>query len=367
MKTLYPIGRIAGISVKVHPLTGLLPLGVAAYALWHGFGVNGIIWSLGLVAAMVGCVLLHELGHALAARSVGVPVHDILLLPVGGAARLEGLPGSPGAEALVVFAGPLVNLVLGVACVALLGGTGELAGWDLATWRRGPSTREALATLAVFNLAVFGLNLLPAFPLDGGRLLRALLTNWTTRLRATKIVAALARVVILVAIAFVAARGLYLLVVPLGYLFVVAGREVHLTSVQHFLESQRLGRYALPVRVFDPGISIAEVARQLHLNGQRGAVIADECSPIGFATAEMLAAAPDPTVHVGDLDLLTVACHDSDTALRCLSHQFACHPRSVAIEEIDGRPAGYLDLELLGAAYEAFAKTPHADEVPTRS
>ncbi len=356
MKTLYPLGRIGGIRVQIHLLTLALPIAVIGYALWRGMSMVGMAWALVLVLAVLGCVLLHELGHALMAKYFRVSVHDILLLPIGGAARLDGLPKSPLQEAMVVFAGPFVNLLLALACApALLGNTSPTY-----LWQGGYDVRSTLATLAVFNFLVFLVNLVPAFPLDGGRLLRALLSQWHSRLRATKLVTATARLFVLAGLGYAIYRGEYLFLLPLVYLFIEAGREVHLVSVQHFLESKRLGEFALPVRVFDPGVEIAEVAHQLQRNSQQGAVIADECSPIGFASLEMLQRAADPTKHVGDLELLTVVCHDSDADLRTLSHQFACHPHSVAIEEIDGRPAGYLDLEQLGNAYEAFAKTPQA-------
>ena len=341
-----------GIPVRMHVLTLVLPIGVVAYALWRQLSPASFGWGLLFVLAVLLCVLVHELGHAVAARFFGVTVHDILLLPIGGAARFEGRPKTAVQEALVVFAGPLVNLLLAAACAPWLAAQPDAA----FLWRGGYTVSSFLATLAAFNFLVFLVNLVPAFPLDGGRLMRALLAQWTTRLRATKIVAALSRLLVLALVAYTVAKGHYLLVLPLLYLFVVAGREVHVVSVQHFLESQRLGAIALPVRVFDPSTPIRDIIRQLTRNGQRGAVIADECSPIGFVMLDMLTVAERPERHVGDLELLTVVCHDSDTNLRELSHQFACHPHSVAIEEIDGRPAGYVDLELLGNSYEAFAK-----------
>ena len=351
MKGLHHIGRLGGIDVRVHGLTYLLPVGALAYGLYRGIDPAGLGWLLGFVLGVVTCVLLHEAAHALAARYFGVGVHDILLLPVGGAARLRRLPDTPLQEGAVVLAGPLTNLGLGLL---LLPVAYALPAEQRFLWEGQFTAATAVATLAVFNLIVFAVNLAPVFPLDGGRLLRALLSTRMPRLRATKAASAVARLTVLAAIAVVVYLGDYLLLLPLLYFFVVAGREVHLATVQQFLESEPLGRHAAGVRVFDPAVPVGEVLRQLERNGQAGAVIADECSPIGFVTREMLARAGAPERHVGDLEMYMVVCHDSHATLKEISRQFSRHPRSVAVEEMDGRPAGFLDLDGLSAAFEAY-------------
>lgn len=337
--------------MRAHLLTLLLPIGAIAYGLWFGLGLSGILWLEGLVLAVIVCVLLHELGHAWVARRLKVPIHDILLLPLGGAARLEKLPSTAAQEAAVVFAGPLVNLVLGLL---LLPAIFAMEHGERMLWEGNFSILAALASLSIFNLLVFVINLLPTFPLDGGRLLRALLTRWMSRLEATRTTAMVGRVVLLALIALAIWKGEYFIALLPSYLFLIAGKEVHLAMVQHFLEQETLGEYALAVRVFDPWVPIEDVLHQLRRNDQLGAVVADECSPIGFVTLPMLMAVTEPSRHVGDLEMLTVVCHDSDAELRRLSHQFASLPHSIAIEEIDGRPAGYMDLDALGAAFEKY-------------
>ncbi len=351
MKALHQIGTLAGIPIRVHALTYALPLLALGFGVWRELTVPGMMWLEVLVLGVLVCVLLHEFGHALAARYFKVGVHDVLLLPVGGAARLERLPGTATQESAVVFAGPLVNLLLGLLLLPLVY---VLPEGERFLWEGNFSAGATLASLSVFNLIVFAVNLVPVFPLDGGRLLRSVLTNWMPRLRATQISAVAARLILLVGIAFVVWRGDYMFVLLFGYLFVLAGREVHMASVQHFLEGDRLGQHAHGVRVFDPSVPIADVLHQLERNRHAGAVIADECCPIGFVTVQLLHLAPDHSRHVGDLEMLTVVCHDSHAPLKELSRQFACHPRSVAIEEIDGRPAGYLDLDGLTAAFEEY-------------
>jgi stage IV sporulation protein FB len=162
-----PLFRVFGITLWVHPSFFLLPLALAAhyYARYGWLGVRDAWWAMFLVYT---CVILHEFGHALAARALGVYVSEIFLLPVGGMALLGRLPRAPLAELLIVAAGPLVNFVLAGLALALLG------HWP-----------DNLGFLFVANLSLGLFNLIPAFPMDGGRLLRAGLAYYYNYLRAT--------------------------------------------------------------------------------------------------------------------------------------------------------------------------------------
>ena len=350
MRGLWQVGRVAGTPVKVHWSAALLPLLAVAYAVYYEVTDAGILWLQLFVLATLACVLLHEIGHAVAARYFGIRVHDIVLLAIGGAARLRHLPERPGQEAAVALAGPLVNAVIALLLVP------ALVVWpseDWLPWLSNYTVRSFVSSLAIFNAAVCVFNLLPLFPLDGGRLVRASLTRWTTRMRATQAVVAITRVLALVAIVFAVRESSFVLGGFACYTFLAAGRELRGVRVRDFLDRHTLGEVALPVRVFDPETPIADVLHQLVRNDQEGAVVADDCSPIGFVTRQMLEAAHRPERHVGDLEMVAVLCHDSDAPLSALSRQFRAHPQSVAIEEIDHRPAGWANLSLLEQAYEA--------------
>ena len=134
-----------------------------------------------LVSLLFGCVILHELGHALAARSLGIRTLDVTLYPIGGIARLEHMPREPKHELFIACAGPAVNLfiALGLLITALFSRTPVHPGLTLDT--------PMLVSLAWMNLALFGFNLLPAFPMDGGRVLRALLATRLSYKTATRI------------------------------------------------------------------------------------------------------------------------------------------------------------------------------------
>jgi Zn-dependent protease len=178
----WKIGRVEGIDLYVHPTFLLLLIpGV----------VGGGLLSLFLVLAVFGCVVLHELGHALAARQFGIGTRDITLYPIGGVARLERMPRAPGAELVIALAGPAVNFVI-AATLALVGVvfTGDL-GFDLES---AGVLGLVLGQLTAANIFLALFNLLPAFPMDGGRVLRALLSGTMGRARATAVAARIGRV-----------------------------------------------------------------------------------------------------------------------------------------------------------------------------
>jgi Zn-dependent protease len=179
MRMSWNLGKVAGIDIFLHP-TLLLLLGVF-YVFDHG------LTAVALALVLFSCVLLHELGHALMARQFGIETEDITLYPIGGVARLRRMPRSPGAELAIALAGPAVNVVI-AGVLALVWFSGIFGGvWE-------PSAIESLLIPAIkinAMLAVF--NLVPAFPMDGGRVLRALLSSWMGRVRATIIAATLGR------------------------------------------------------------------------------------------------------------------------------------------------------------------------------
>ena len=179
MSWSFPIGAIRGTVLRVH-LTFLLFLLWIGYANYQRGGEPAAVVGVTFILLLFVSVLLHELGHVFAARRYGVQTPDITLLPIGGVARLERLPEKPSEELVVALAGPLVNLVIAAVLLGLLHGV--LPARVLALDAPGPGL---LARLATANLFLAAFNLLPAFPMDGGRVLRALLATRMGTARAT--------------------------------------------------------------------------------------------------------------------------------------------------------------------------------------
>jgi Zn-dependent protease len=188
------IGRVKGIDVDIH-VTFLIFLAWIAFSNYRASGdltyvASGLLFTL----ALFGIVVLHELGHALAARRYGIRTRAITLLPIGGVASLERMPRKPRQELVVALAGPAVNVVLAAAIYVLLNlGAGLAPVSDV--FRAGTSFLSQLFWVNV-SLAIF--NLIPAFPMDGGRVLRALLAMRLGHARATQVAAMIGQLMAIV-------------------------------------------------------------------------------------------------------------------------------------------------------------------------
>src|ERR671918_1845029 len=195
----FKIGRFSGIDVKVH-WTFFLLLAFFAFVGYQASGsILGALTNTVTIVALFICVLLHEFGHSLVAQRLDLEIHSITLLPIGGVSNLESLPEKPADEVKISFAGPLVNVVL----APIFFGLGLLLGAE----PRMPtdlfmgigSVGQFFFYLGYLNVVLAVFNLLPAFPLDRGRILRALLATRLGALRATDISSAVGQ---LFAVAF---------------------------------------------------------------------------------------------------------------------------------------------------------------------
>lgn len=197
------LGKVFGIELFVHGTFWLLPLFVLFSGMADGDGLAAVGTDVALVFAIFACVALHELGHALAARAYGIGTRDITLYPLGGIASLERMPENPGREIAIALAGPAVNVVIAGALFSGFVGAAFLTTWTPSEQISGFDLFFSRVMLANIVLAAF--NLLPCFPMDGGRVLRALLATQLNRVRATEIAVSVGSVV---ALGFIAV-GLY--------------------------------------------------------------------------------------------------------------------------------------------------------------
>jgi len=181
--------RIRGILISLH-FSFLLLLAYVCNEGWLAQGLPGLLWSAGTFLAFFTCVVLHELGHSLTAMRFGVHVRRILLMPIGGMAEFDRIPRLPSQELLITIAGPAVNFVIAALlwCVVDLPG-----GWNIDS--ASVSLGDLGRTLLSWNLVMGFFNLIPAFPMDGGRILRALLALRLPYLRATYWAATIAKIV----------------------------------------------------------------------------------------------------------------------------------------------------------------------------
>ena len=220
------IGRVAGTVVRVH-LTFLLFLAWIFAASYAQSGGRAALDSLVFLLLLFLCVLLHEFGHIFTARAFGVPTPYVTLLPIGGVAQLERIPEEPGQEFLIAIAGPLVNVFITILLVAVGGATlqtNAAAGLDNMQF----SLIDRLAAVNLF-LALF--NMIPAFPMDGGRVLRALLASRFGFVRATEIAAAIGQFVAF-ALGFIGLLYNPILIFIAIFVYLAATSEAHMVALR---------------------------------------------------------------------------------------------------------------------------------------
>lgn len=277
-----------GIPVHLHWSFGLIFL----YAFWIGYDnnldISGTVWLMGFFVALFGCVLLHEYGHALTARRYGVATHDIILTPIGGIARLEKMPEKPVQEFVVAIAGPLVNVAIALLlfAVSMLVFDGER--WEFFKWflqqqfsfsgsdETGQVLEETglqpsgllfyLPVLVATNIGLVIFNLIPAFPMDGGRIFRSLLAMKWGRVRATRWAAWLGQAIAVLFIGYGLWSNAFTLALVGFFVFTTARSENSMVQLDDFLRQYRAKDLLRPqftrLRLNDWMQSAAELLQQ---------------------------------------------------------------------------------------------------------
>jgi Zn-dependent protease/CBS domain-containing protein len=293
-----PIVRIAGIQLRIH-ITFLLLIVWLAFGYYAQGGSAVAASRVIIILLLFLCVVLHEFGHAFAAKAFGINTPDITLLPIGGVARLERMPEEPVQELIIAVAGPLVNVVIALG-LFVAGGSQALLN---------PSTVEGgglIAQLLTINVILVLFNLLPAFPMDGGRVLRALLATRFSYARATQIAATVGQ-----GFAFVFGfMGLFgpnpfLLFIAL-FVYIGASQEAALAQMKDV--SRRFPVSSAMVREFrtlSENASLQEAVDALLATSQHDFPVVNETSNVsGVLTRHDLIAAlrkNDPALTVGDV------------------------------------------------------------------
>ncbi len=182
MKWSWKVGQFAGIEFRVHTTFLLLLIWFAANYWIAAGSVRTMLAGMVFILALFACIVLHEMGHALAARRYGIKTKDITLLPIGGIARLERMPEEPGQELLIALAGPAVNAIIAIVLYGWLIAEHQWESFSHLGLAAGPFVERLWAA----NGWLILFNLIPAFPMDGGRVLRALLAARTSYGKATQ-------------------------------------------------------------------------------------------------------------------------------------------------------------------------------------
>jgi Zn-dependent protease/CBS domain-containing protein len=345
----FPLLKVAGSEIRIH-VTFFLLLAWIGIAHYQQGGSEAALDGVAFICAVFACVVLHELGHALAARRYGIATPRITLLPIGGLAELERMPERPSEEIFVAVAGPLVNVIIAGLILAWLSLSG--AGAQLPAIE---DTQAAfLPRLGFVNVALVVFNLIPAFPMDGGRVLRALLATRWPRVRATQIAARFGQAVA-IAFAFLGlVSGNVILLFIAIFVYMAAGAEAEQTLMSDIARSVQL-EHAMITRFesLGPGATLGDAAQALLRTTQHEFPVVDNAGRLeGILTRGDLidARATHGDGYLASLamrrDIPSFAARDRlDTAMEAMRNSRA---PAVAVTDRDGRLLGYVNAENIG-------------------
>jgi Zn-dependent protease/predicted transcriptional regulator len=345
MKYALSLGKIAGIKISVHWTFAILMLWIVVSGIRSGLNVIQIFWSLLFIVSIFGCVVLHELGHALAAKRYKIKTVDITLLPIGGIARMESLPENAWEELMVAIAGPLVNFMIAILVLPFVSFPETIINAEeMTTVNAG----NFMISFFAVNLTLGIFNLVPAFPMDGGRVLRALLSFRYKRTVATRVAATVGQVL---AIGFVFA-GFFsnpFLVFIGFFIFIGAQTEADFVEAKSMLKGYRIKDVLMRnCQTISPTDTIKSAAQAL-LEGQaRNFLVMSGAKPAGTLSREEIIKAlskgrENETVQNSmNRELLLL---DVETPLEEAFQLMQCSGKSLSPVMNNSELAGTVDLE----------------------
>jgi Zn-dependent protease/CBS domain-containing protein len=282
MKWQWKLGNFAGIDVYVHA-TFLLLIGWVGYSHW----LENQLWSEVLsgvlfIIALFACVVLHEYGHALTARKYGIKTRDITLYPIGGVARLERMPEKPVEELWVSLMGPAVNVVIAGALFTFLYLTNSLVPLSELTIASG----SFLERLMMINISLVLFNLIPAFPMDGGRVLRAFLAMRMDYVRATQIAATIGQGMALL-FGLIGLFGNASLLFIAFFIWIGASQEAGMTQMKNAISGIPVGRAMLTdYKSLSPRDTLARMSQLILSGSQHDFPVIDNDRVVGVVTRD---------------------------------------------------------------------------------
>lgn len=276
MKRALLIGKVAGIRVQVHWTFVLLILWIVFIGILSGISTAGILWNILFVLVLFGCVVLHELGHALTAQRFAITTKQITLLPIGGVASLEEIPEEPKQELLITLAGPAVNIVIALLLYLVIPFDffRELDQQQVQQFFREISGRNFLYLLFYANVVLAAFNFIPAFPMDGGRILRALLAMRMNRVKATQIAANLGQLVAVLFFFFGLFYNPFLALIGVFVFFGAQGENILIQQMSLLRGYQVRDAMMTNITVLNPDDSLEEVIDVILSGAERDFVVA---------------------------------------------------------------------------------------------
>ena len=236
----WKLARIAGIDVYVHATFVMVVAWIALIHWNESQSLAAVVEGVGFILTLFLCVVLHEFGHALTAARYGIRTRDITLLPIGGLARLERMPDVPVQELWVALAGPAVNMVIAMLVFGWLQVSGAAQSLDQLEVTTGTFAERVMLA----NVFLAGFNLLPAFPMDGGRALRALLATRMEYTRATQRAAMIGQGMAIL-FGFLGLQGNPILIFIALFVWIGAGQEASVVQMKSALAGIPLRRAML--------------------------------------------------------------------------------------------------------------------------
>jgi Zn-dependent protease len=279
---------VRGIDIKMHVTFPLILIWAAfQFGLASGRGWEGAAFGVIVTLLLFAIVVLHELGHSFVALRYGIPIRQIVLLPIGGVAQMGRMPDKPGQELAVAIAGPAVNLVLGIILVIVaipLGVSLNLRRLMVGLQQMGQLDLNAVFSyIFATNIFIAAFNLLPAFPMDGGRVLRALMATWLGSRRATSLA-----VIVGQGLAFLMGfwgffQGNLFLILIAIFIFFGASQEGQMSQVRRVLSGLRVDQaYTRQSHVLSPDASLGEAVHLTLTTFQSTFAVCDSGQYVGL-------------------------------------------------------------------------------------
>jgi Zn-dependent protease/predicted transcriptional regulator len=367
MNWSFRLFTIRGIDVRVHVTFVLILLWAAYY--WSTVvddGARGVVFGIVATILLFACVTLHELGHSVQAQAYDIHVQDITLLPIGGLARLDNIPEDPRKEFRIAIAGPLVNVVIAavLAVVSVFVDTSSLTSPERMIDDLQAGTWRAMLSYLLFaNILLVLFNLIPAFPMDGGRILRSLLAMRMPHVQATRIAGGIGQAMALLLGFLGFASGNFFLILIAIFVWFGAGQESAQAEVRHALSGATVSQVmsASPITLMPSDPLLRAVQLTLSSSQSDFPVIDREDYVVGLLTIDALLKAmhESPGVVVGEVMKRDFAVARPDEDVVVVQERLAAErQRAMVVIADNGRLLGLLTANDIAEAFRLFSAQP---------